>query len=221
MSILNKPEYSSVKIILLVAAVGVLGYFVFFSGGARGLDQAGKAVSETLVDEVLPGGMPGGEFGGVSISTEFVSSEAVIVEPADAPGEKDVATFVVTFLVSAEGGDAFLDKSCKENSANVDGQGVEYFLRTKSQNTPIACVFAVTDGILGDGDFSYIVPEGESREFALSVSVQADADHTTQMLLGSLNWGIEGGEANVDQFYSTGFGPASEYKTDMLFLNVM
>ena len=221
MNILNKPEYSSIKIVLLVALVGVLGYFVFFSGGERGLDQSGKAINdlEELKAEfteaaVMP---PGGED---SIQVDFVSTN-IEIEPAGDPGEGQVATFSMVFNITAIGDDAYIDNDCRENASNISGQGIEYSMLHKNKNTT-SCILTSTaslDGEGGDGSLEkFEIDEGDTEEFTLTVVATAQADHTTQVLLNSINWTTQPDEV-ADLFFNEGFGPLSEFKTNTIFLN--
>lgn len=218
MSILNKPEYSSIKIILLVAAVGVLGYFVFFSGGARGLDQSGKAIkdaqAELLAEFNEPQVMPGGED---TIEVTFVSSDTTIMVTDD-PGEGDVATFNLVFNIKAIGDDVYIDRSCRENASNVAGQGIEFSMLHKNKNTT-SCVLTSTASVDGVGALEkFEIDEEETEQFTLTVSATAQADHFAQMLLNSINWTTQSEEV-ADLFFNEGFGPLSEFKTDTAFLN--
>ncbi len=221
MSILNKPEYSSIKIILLVVAVGVLGYFVFFSGGARGFDQSGKvmkdAQAELLAEFNEPQVMPGGaeDF----IEVEMVSTN-IELEPAGDPGEGQVGTFSIVFNITAHGDDAYIDHSCRENASNIPGQGIEYSMLHKNKNTT-SCALTSTaslDGEAVEGLAKFEIDEGSTEEFTLTVVATAQADHTTQVLLNSINWTTQPDEV-ADLFFNEGFGPLSEFKTNTVFLN--
>lgn len=223
MNILNKPEYSSIKIVLLVALVGVLGYFVFFSGGSRGLDQSGRVTKDAQA-ELLAEFNETGTMMPVDaedfIEVEMVSTN-IELEPAGDPGEGQVGTFSMVFNITAHGDDAYIDNSCRENASNVSGQGIEYSMLHKNKNTT-SCVLTSTaslDGEGGDGSLEkFEIDEGDTEEFTLTVVATAQADHTTQVLLNSINWTTQPDEV-ADLFFNEGFGPLSEFKTNTIFLN--
>lgn len=153
-----------------------------------------------------------------SLKVDFVSSSADVIV-SEEPGQSDIAQFQIDFDVTAVDGDIYLDNSCKENGPDVAGQGVEYTLVAKNKNSSV-CVFSGLTSEGGDTLTSFIVPEGDTRSFSLTVSVIGSEDHFTKMALVSLNGTTDVTDATPDQFYKNGLGAMSEFVTPTVFVNV-
>ena len=90
----------------------------------------------------------------------------------------------------------------------------------KNKNTT-SCALTSTaslDGEAVEGLAKFEIDEGSTEEFTLTVVATAQADHTTQVLLNSINWTTQPDEV-ADLFFNEGFGPLSEFKTNTVFLN--
>jgi hypothetical protein len=192
------------------------------SGAITGEDALGDDVTST-------GTATGGaiSFFTDSISVELNDSEeptATKSFSADAATEVDNGTFVITFDVTANGEDMYIDRSTDVTGAdcaveaNAAGQGVEFCFNT----TNAATMTVLSENLEAEGTESadntntFFVPEGSTRTFTLTVVAQPSADTSAQMVIESINWGTASGDTNAN-YYTIDLG---DFKTPYLFLNV-
>lgn len=216
MNVLNKPEYSSLKLILIVAVIALIGYFVFFKGGDRGLDQSGKALNSAITQlNAEFSELPMMPATGDSIEVDFVSTNGAI---SVAAGGSEMLSTEIVFNITAHGDNAFIDASCRENGPNIAGQGIEYTVLNKNKNTTACSITSGADSVGTGSAMKFRVNEEETEQFVLNLSVTPQASHTTQIFLNSINWTTnEAAVANF--FFNSGFGPTSEFKTESFYLN--
>lgn len=153
------------------------------------------------------------------IMVEFVSASTERSFTADATGEDDQGTFMVTFSVTAFDGDMRIDNSSEVADANAAGQGVE-FSEVDTAGTPVLSSDILESDTTDTEDTAntFEVDENTTREFTLSVIYAADStptDGSVYVKIDSINWGTATDDTNAN-YYEFDLG---DFKTDYLFLN--
>lgn len=145
------------------------------------------------------------------IEVMFLSGSTSQMAVAMVPGEGDVVQFEITYLVTAIGGDIYVDNTCT-------GGGVA--LLPEDGN-----VFEIGEDVLvwiqltADGDAlgsSFLVEEGETAEFTLTVIAEARASGFAQLVLEGIGWSPFPGEGTEMLVL-----PEGEFETMSVFLDYM
>jgi len=147
-----------------------------------------------------------------SLEVEFVSSTSTKTFVADKPGTGDVGEFVVTYLVTAIGGDVHVDNSCTEIEGLVFAPDGNVFTVTNNDSNDIFYFLSSTADVDSSGSFR--VREGETEAFMLTVIVIARADHFVQVSLEAIGWASTPGEGEEMLILDP-----EQFGTDGLFLN--
>lgn len=149
------------------------------------------------------------------------STTAAITSPADpaTSASADVATYSEKFELTAFGGDVTIDRSCEEGGANAVDQGVEYIVTNSASNTTACSLTSTADDNPDDSGASWLLREGETKEFTLTVAVTATASHFAKIYLESINWDDVTTDATPDLYYTAGLGE-TKTSTSELYLKV-
>ncbi len=165
-------------------------------------------------------------FGNVALAADpapftvsYVFFDIDDIEIADAPGEGDIKTFEIEIAITATEDVYFLDEACEEDGTDEAGQGMEFKLAHGGKNTLIECWVANGPIFPGDTDDMYLVAAGTTRHTTVGARVQATDDHTSAMTLKSLNWTTDPTDLTPNNFYKSGFGSGSLFKTDFAVFN--
>jgi len=186
-------------------------------------DKTGDATSDAL------------EVRDIGISFALVSRTAAITFNADpaTAGSADVGTYTNKFNLTAFGGDVTIDRSCGEDNdsgadidAVVDGndgtadndEGVAFTVTNSGSNTT-ACSFTSTaEDNPGDTGDSWLLRDGQTKEFTLTVAATATADHFAKVYLDSINWDDLTTDTVPDLFFNAGLGE-TKTSTGELYLS--
>lgn len=122
---------------------------------------------------------------GIIVEIEEIDVEKTFT--ADQYGEVDQGTFTFEYNITAFGMDVVIDKSCKEDGTDIPDQGTEYYVLMNTSNTT-ACGIASTAPTAGNDSGSWIIEEGETESFTLTVLVVPTIDQNTSVSLESINW---------------------------------
>jgi hypothetical protein len=159
------------------------------------------------------------ELRSTGVKIVFVSSDADRTFTADATGEDDQGTYVITFDVTAFGANAYIDNSSEVAGANAAGQGVEFSV-TSTAGTPVLSSDLLESNTVDSQDTANVfeVEKNKTRRFTLTVIYGADStptDGSHSIKIDSINWGTATDDTNAN-YYEFDLG---DYKTPALFLN--
>lgn len=169
-------------------------------------------------DSVTPSGSPTGEtmtFYEDSIVPTLVSVSKSKSFTADASGEKDIGKFDITFKIKAVGADMYIDRSvtadADRNGVGSSASGFQWATTTDSTTgtTSTSATVSATDTKSGDTTNYYKINENDTREFTVSVELEAGNDGAAAVQLTGINWsttstlGTDFYTTNLDDFKTT------------------
>ena len=141
------------------------------------------------------------------IGVTFVSKSATKTFVADETGENDQVTFEFVFDVTAFGADMFIDKDTIATSAPVtstDGNSFSTTSLSTTGTTTISSVTTADDTDSNDTSTQYIVDEGTTRRFTITIVSEAGIDGIIQQEITGIKWGDTGaGDSDADQVYTS------------------
>jgi peptidoglycan hydrolase-like protein with peptidoglycan-binding domain len=159
------------------------------------------------------------------IKVEFVSKSATKTFTADATGEFDQAEYVITFNVTAFGGDAYVLKGAQEADTppapGAGAKGAYYDLLSDTGDSSSAvegtAVASLTSNATEQTN-TFLVPDGQTKTFTLKVTVSASStDQWTRAGLEAVHWATT--DTSTSR-YSYTYGLDEDWRTDLVFLNV-
>ncbi|MFZ4499975.1 MAG: peptidoglycan-binding domain-containing protein [Minisyncoccia bacterium] len=153
----------------------------------------------------------------VGFNIELVSATETKTTTSDTSGTGDQGQFVIKYKITAFDGDIFIDNTCTEDNNGSEVSTTTSYKITNDGSNSTNCVMTAT-GSTTHADYanSFLVEEGDSETFTLTVNVTATGDAFAQVSLEAIGWDHEaGGDDNVYDFALPG-----DYKTDPLFLNL-
>lgn len=147
----------------------------------------------------------------VAVDVEFVSGTTSMIFVADVPGDGDIAEFEITYQVSAIGGNVYIDGTCTggglallPEDGNVFEIGGDVLVWTE---------LSVDGSTVGE---SFLIEEGTTVEFRLTVLAEARGDGFVQLVLEGIGWSPSLGEG--DQIVVL---PEGEFETMSIFMNYL
>ena len=156
---------------------------------------------------------------GISVSFTSVTESVSFV--ADEAGEKDKATFVFKFDVTAFGADAFLDKDTVATatpSASTDGQAFATTSQSTTGTTTSSSIITSSSNDGSDTSFGFIIDENDTRSFTLTIVSEAGIDGQIQQQVTGIKWGASGaGDTSADQLYNFNL---DDFLSDAVAVNV-
>jgi hypothetical protein len=153
----------------------------------------------------------------IGFNLEFVSATETKTVTADTSGTGDQGQFVIKYKITAFDGDIYIDNTCVEdNDGSEVATATSYSITNPTLNST-SCVQTATGSTThSDVANTFLVREGETETFTLTVNATAVSDGFAQVSLEAIGWDdAAGGDDNVYTFDLPGI-----YKTDPLFLNV-
>jgi len=185
-------------------------------------DQSGEDLGGTELSGVVNGEEQ--TFYSEGIVVEVTSATAVTTFVADDAAETSVGKFVVTFKVTANETDVYLDKSTDgSGTAGNNGEGVVYTIDSSATASASSATFECTSGCGDSGDNTvdeFYIAEGDTETYRLTVTVTGDDTPTTAdfaVWIDSINW--EGSDvAAATEFFSSNLGEDSDADTGNLSL---
>ncbi len=181
------------------------------------LQTIGGTVPTAVLEAQLPELYP--------IMVELISTEETAMVGG---GMSDTGTFEITFEVTALENDIVIPEASElVDSALFTNEGAEYGILT-SGGQPTMNLSSVlvnnTDADLAPGG-GYLISEGDTEEFTLTIVFQPQADGLFKVYLDTINWGFYTGNLNADEFYTIdlgyNLGSSTEFDTDYIFLNAI
>jgi hypothetical protein len=166
-------------------------------------------------------GTASGEFSvvyDIGFNLELVSTSETKTVTSETSGTGDQAQFVIKYKITAFDGDIYVDNTCVEDTdgASEVSTATSYYITNNGSNSTSCIVTATGSTTHGDYANSFLVRDGESETFTLTVNATASTDAFAQVQLEAIGWDdAAGGDDNVYTFDLPG-----DYKTDPLFLNV-
>lgn len=179
-------------------------------------DSEGDSV--TVTGDVTGGDI---ELRTTGVSVAFVSSSEDKTFAADASGEQDIGTYKVVFKVTAFEEDVYLDRTVTRDDATAGGSAGDGFMWATTSDstvgtTSLSATVSAKDSSGSDTSTKYKISKGETREFTLSVDLDAsDIDGTAAVMLTAVNWTTNSGDSTPDYFYTANL---DDFKTDNLSL---
>lgn len=152
---------------------------------------------------------------GLGFSLVSTNANVTITGDPSVP-TSDQGTFKIVYDLTAFGDDVTIDQDCTEAQADVADQGVEFTITNAGSNTTSCIVSSTADDNPSDSN-AWIVEEGETERFTLTVVATATADHFARVYLTSLNWDNDTSDDSPDLFFTSGLGQNTA--TDSIFLN--
>lgn len=154
------------------------------------------------------------------IGVELVSVSSTKTSDADpaTSGSADQAQYIIKYDITAFGGDMYVDNSCVEDNDGSEVSTATSYSVTNDGDNTTACVMQAsgTDSDATDSANTFLVDEGDTREFTLTVNVTATASDFAAVSLEAIGWdNAAGGDDNVFDFDLPG-----EFETDPIYLNV-
>lgn len=209
---------------LSVAFVSGDSMKVSFESTANVKDTTKTVVEDSNGDTVAAGDRTGSAVGETQtfyadgISVELVSVDADITTSADpaTSGSADTGTFVIKFKVTAFGDDIYVDKDGVEDTAAPYDTATQ--VSYSMLNT--ANVAASSASLQSTADLktnSYLVEEGTTETFTLTVAGAATASTFTNVKLEGIGYKV-GSDAAGDTIYSSDL---KDFKTGDLYLTVI
>lgn len=147
----------------------------------------------------------------------LVSTSATVSGGDAGTGTDDTGTFRIVYDLTAVDDDVSIAKGCLEDQANVPDQGTEFTIENEGSNTTNCTVTSTADTNPSDSG-AWIIDEGDTERFTLTVAATATADHFTRVYLTSINWDDDTTDTTPDLFYTAGLGE-SNTATDTVYLN--
>jgi peptidoglycan hydrolase-like protein with peptidoglycan-binding domain len=146
---------------------------------------------------------------GIHVTLDDTSKQSISTK--DQP---DKGTFTIQFKVEAFGDDIYIDKSTTENNGDSfsAGSGANYSITNADDNSTIANL----DSTAREQANTYIVREGKTETFTLTVAATASESNFAAAALKAINWGYSDDSA-LDNFYTFDL---REFKTNPLYLGV-
>lgn len=144
---------------------------------------------------------------GIYVTLVSVDSEVTYVADPNVPTDADQATYTIKFDVEAFGADAYIDEDADEDLAGVVAN--EYTVSNAS-NTATEVFTSTADHETN----SYLVEEGTTETFTLTVVLAATADNFADVTLTTVGW------AATDVTYTDAYTfNLDEFQTDPVYLN--
>lgn len=144
-----------------------------------------------------------------TIEVEFLSGTTSMLDVAMTPGDGDMVMFEVTYEVTAIGGDVYVDETCTgggiallPEDGNVFEIGEDLLVFTELSSTAIRLPGC------------FLVEEGETEVFTLTVIAEARSDGFGQLLLEGVGWSASPGEG--DQMFVL---PIGEFETVAIWMD--
>ncbi len=148
-----------------------------------------------------------------------VAADAVVFDTDANAANTARGDFKIRFSVEAMGMDVYLDKGIAESSStNSTAAGDNRVLVIKTgtgatvTNVALGSLQAVDASDVTSGTYTYMVAEGDTVDFVLSVSSDLDPDAELQAVLYGLEWG-NGDTATGDSVYNFNMGVNGSYKS--------
>ena len=177
-------------------------------------------------DDVTPTGSASGEThtirtGGLDVA--YVSDATSKTFTADDAGEKDRIEYEIVFEVTALEDDVYLDRTVTRDNTVAGGSAGDGFMWATSSDsttgtTSTSAIVSAEDTDSSDTATKFYVAEGETREFTLTVTLEAGIDGAAGVILTAINWTTDSTDATPNEFHTTGL---EDYKTDTKSLNVI
>lgn len=150
----------------------------------------------------------------IGFNAVLVSATESKTTTSDTSGVGDQGQFVIKYDVTAFDGDIYVDNTCTEDTDDSEAaaEGNSYTLTNPSSNSS-TCVLTST----GDNaSNSFLVEEGETETFTLTVNVTASADAFVQLDMTAIGW-VPTTAGQGTQLYTFNL---DEFESDPLFLNM-
>lgn len=176
--------------------------------------DADNIVRDSSGDDLVGGDKTGAIAGEAqtfySVGFKFVkksttSAITFAADPATATSA-DTATYTIKFDLTAFGGDVTIDRSCEEGGADAADQGVEYVVTNNGSNTSACSLASTAEDNTDDTGAAWLLRDGQTKEFTLTVAVTATADHFAKVYLESINWDNLVTDTTPDLYYTAGLG---------------
>ena len=171
-------------------------------------DRSGSALGETQT------------FYENGLMFSLVSTSASVTTVGDASATtptSDTGTFTIKYKLTAFGSDISVDKSCVENGSQSAGEGVSYIITNAGSNSTVCSVSSTADTNPDDSN-AWIIEDGSSETFTLTVAATASADHFAKVYLESINYDEDTTDTSPDQFFMSDIGEDTT-STNEIYLN--
>jgi hypothetical protein len=193
----------------LIASLGAGAVDEIEAEDANGDDLEATELTGTAVAEDVYGYE-------VAFTFDLVSTSAVRTASGVAL-TPDSGTYTIKFELTAFGGDVSISGLCEETTTNGSGEVDEGVVYTLTGNTDVTCDLSSTANVNPADAADFIILEGESEEFTLTV-VAEGADDISKVYLNSINFDSTSTDTSVDEFFSAGLGE-QETSTSSVFLD--
>jgi hypothetical protein len=203
----------------------------------QGEFDAEDATGEALADGDITGtaASDASDIRDIGFTFNLKSRTATITSSADpaTATSADTGTYTIKFELTAFDGDVTIDRSCEAADANDDGdtadanegngeadEGVVY-TDSNSANTTESCSLTSTaDDNADDTGAAWLLKDGETKEFTLTVALTADTDGFAKVYLTSINWDDTVTDTSPDLYYTSGLGE-TKTSTPELYLQII
>jgi hypothetical protein len=147
-----------------------------------------------------------------------LGNEAVLVTNSDSTVTDDAGRFTAKFSITANDSDVYVPAVAIDGgiagTPAVWGVGYSISLGDGKESRPGTRTAALSSTADKDGSF-FVIPEGETKGFTLSVSFDPLAAGAYQLQLGALNWAPTPSSVGMKQVQ---FQPAADFKTKLLVI---
>lgn len=171
----------------LIVAFGVIPSFTYGTvlGSLDGQRVALMAEVSALQAEVLAAAQSIPQYA----TAKFISASNVLSFSADAEGQKDIGTFKINYSLTANEGDMYLRRNSVAWGTTTDS----------TTGKMLAIAFESRKPLSSDTRDSFHIPKGYTREFTLTVDLEATINGYAAIEIRSMKWGTTTSATSSDK----------------------
>lgn len=172
-------------------------------------DRSGSALGETQT------------FYENGLMFSLVSTSASVTTVGDASATtptSDTGTFTIKYKLTAFGSNISVDKDCVEDGSQSADEGVSYIITNGSNIAATSCSVSSTADTNPDDSNAWLIEDGSSETFTLTVAGTATADTFAKVYLEAINYDEDTTDTSPDQFFMSDIGEDTT-STNEIYLN--